>query len=292
MERLADAFTGRAGFYVKDLDSGAGYEYHADDRFPTASVFKVSVMVKLYQLAEAGRISLDDRHRVAPDISTHGTGHLSWLRDAPELTLRDHCRIMMGISDNMATDFLMSVVGIEKIDQTMDEMGFPNVRTPVSIGRFHYAMARMENFPCNPENDAALLTKLKGGARDFDSVSYSDSPPNNVTSPREMALLVKRIHLGEIVSREASGAMIEMMKGCQDRRMMARHINPEIDVAQKTGSSGRIKGNTGIAYLASGPLLISAYGLASADDVDGGETIARISRLAVRAASPESVAGD
>ena len=68
--------------------------------------------------------------------------------------------------------------------------------------------------------------------------------------------------------------------------MMARYIDPEIEVAQKTGSSGRIKGNTGTAYLPSGPLLISAYGLAAADDADGGEAIARISRLAVGAASP------
>jgi beta-lactamase class A len=291
IDEIADGFQGRFGFYLEDLASGATHARKEEERFPTASMCKIPLMVELFRQVEAGELSLGDRRRLVGEISRHGSGTLSLMRDQPELTLADYCRMMMAVSDNMATDFLMSVVGIEKIDQTMDEMGFPNVRTPVSIGRFHYAMARMENFPCNPENDAALLTKLKGGARDFDSVSYSDSPPNNVTSPREMALLVKRIHLGEIVSREASGAMIEMMKGCQDRRMMARHINPEIDVAQKTGSSGRIKGNTGIAYLASGPLLISAYGLASADDVDGGETIARISRLAVRAASPESDPG-
>ena len=168
----------------------------------------------------------------------------------------------------------------------------PLQRTAMTIGRFHYAMAGMEDLPCNPENDSVLLAKLKEGERDFDSISYSDSIQNNVTSPREMALLVKRIHLGEIVSADASAAMIALMKGCQDRRMMARYVDSEIEVAQKTGSSGRIKGNTGMVYLPSGPLLISAYGLAAADDVDGGEAIARISRLAVGAASPESVVED
>ena len=162
----------------------------------------------------------------------------------------------------------------------------------MTIGRYHYAMAGMEDLPCNPGNDAVLLARLEEGERDFDSISYSDSLQNNVTSPREMALLVKEIHLGETVSAGASATMIEMMKGCQDRRMMARYIDPEIEVAQKTGSSGRIKGNTGIAYLPSGPLLISVYGLAAADDVDGAEAIAKISRLAVGAVSPESVGGD
>ena len=82
--------------------------------------------------------------------------------DHPELTLADYCRMMMVVSDNMATDFLMSVVGLRNINRTMEELGFPNVRTPMTIGRFHYAMAGMEDLPCNPENDSVLLAKLDG----------------------------------------------------------------------------------------------------------------------------------
>ena len=292
IEKTADSFRGRFGFYLEDLVSGVTHARLEEERFPTASMCKIPVMVELFRQVEAGVLSLGDRRRLVGEIARHGSGTLQLMQDCPELTLADYCRMMMAVSDNMATDFLMSVVGLANIDKTMDELGFFSVRTSMTIGRFHYAMAGMEELPCNTENDAILLAKLKEGERDFDSISYSDSPRNNVTSPREMALLVKRIHLGEIVSADASAAMIEMMKGCQDRRMMARYVDPEIEVAQKTGSSGRIKGNTGMVYLPSGPLLISAYGLAAADDVDGGEAIALISRLAVGAVAPESVVGD
>ena len=292
IEEIAEGFQGRFGFYLEDLASGATHARLEGERFPTASMCKIPVMVELYRQVAGGGLSLGERRRLVGEISRHGSGTLSLMWDHPELTLADYCRMMMAVSDNMATDFLMSVVGLGNIDRTMDELGFPNVRTPMTIGRFHYAMAGMEDLPCNPENDSVLLAKLKEGERDFDSISYSGSIQNNVTSPREMALLVKRIHLGEIVSADASAAMIALMKGCQDRRMMAKYVDPEIEVAQKTGSSGRIKGNTGMVYLPSGPLLISAYGLAAADDVDGGEAIARISRLAVGAASPESVVED
>lgn len=287
MERLADAFTGRAGFYVKDLDSGAGYEYHADDRFPTASVFKVSVMVKLYQLAEAGRISLDDRHRVAPDISTHGTGHLSWLRDAPELTLRDHCRIMMGISDNMATDTIIRAVGLDAINAMLDKQGLVNTRVPMEIGRWHYAMVGMENEPISRENDERQKSKCRKGAYRDDGLAYSDSLANLVAGPRDMGVLLERLHRGELAGPENTVAMIDMMKLSSGMVKAVLRLDVIPHVASKKGSSRRIKADVAIAYLPTGPLIISAFTLEDGETKSGGPLIEQITRLAIQSLAPE-----
>ena len=60
LDSLAKSFVGRLGFYAKDLNSGATYAWHADDRYPPASVIKLPVMVELYRQAAAGKIDLDE----------------------------------------------------------------------------------------------------------------------------------------------------------------------------------------------------------------------------------------
>ena len=288
-DQIASDFRGRIGFYIEDLTTGITHEHNADQRFPTASVCKIPVMIELFRQVEVGILSLDERHRLQGNISTHGSGTLQLMKDAPELTLRDYCRLMMSISDNMATDFLLGVVGLESVNATLDAMGFPNTRTSVTLGRYHYRMFGMDDLPCNRENDVLQQKRAKTHGTDFNSVSFQDSLENNVATPRDMGSILKQLHAGQVVSPQASAAMIEMLKLCNDRRMIPRDLKPDIPTAHKIGSSGRIKGDVGLIFLPTGPLVVSAFALASSDGVRGDETIAEITRLAVEAFSPESI---
>ena len=289
-DKIATDFHGRIGFYIEDLTTGIAHEHNADQRFPTASVCKVPVMIELLRQVEIGTLSLDDRHRLQGNISTHGSGMLKLMEDAPELTLRDYCRLMISISDNMATDFLLEVVGLESVNATLDAIGFPNTRTSVTLGRYHYRMFGMDDVPCNRENDVVQQERAQVHGTDFNSLSFQDSLENNVATPRDMGSILKQLHAGQVVSPQASAAMIEMLKLCNDRRMIPRDLKPDIPTAHKIGSSGRIKGDVGLVFLPMGPLVISAFALASDDGIRGDAAIAEIARLAVEAFSPESIA--
>ena len=70
LRRIAASFDGRMGWHLEDLATGQVHQYRADERFPTASVIKIAVLVELFHQAEVGRLSLDDRHRLRGDIST------------------------------------------------------------------------------------------------------------------------------------------------------------------------------------------------------------------------------
>ena len=293
MDRVGEEFDGRFGIYVEDLNSGAAYGYHEDERFPTASVCKVSVMMELFRQAEAGRLSLDDRRRFDGDaICRGGSPVLDRTRDSPELTLRDYCRLMITISDNTATDFLMGVVGEGAVNAMLDEMGYTQTRTPVTMGRYHYRMAGLgDEVPTCPENDELRAARMAAHGADYDSVSYQGSPENNVAAPREMADMLKKIHLGQMLSPASSAQMLGLLKGGRDRRMIPRYIKPEITIAHKYGSSGIIKGNVGIVYLPSGPLIVAGFGLTvpGGDGEQGSRAIGRITRMAAAVFSPESL---
>ena len=290
MERIAAEYQGRMGFYVEDLNSGAVHQYNAEQRFPTASVIKIAVLVELFRQVEEGKLSLDERRRLEGDIAMHGSGTLSLMGDGPELSLKDYCRMMITISDNSATDFLMGVVGLASINATLDELGYANIRASMTMGQYHFAMAHMEHLPCTPENEKLFAERMASGAKDYNSVSFSDSLKNNVAAPGELADLLKRLQGGEIVSETASIGMIEILKLCKDRRMIKRDLDAAVEIAHKSGSSGRIKGNAGIVFLPTGPLVIAAFALASSDEVNGGDAIADVSRLAIAALSPDSIA--
>lgn len=290
MDELLVAFHGRIGIYIKDLATGTSYEYCADERFPTASVFKVPITIELFRQAEEGRISLDERHRLQGEISSHGTGVLKLMQDEPELTLRDYCRLMIAVSDNMATDLLLEIVGLPSANATMDTLGFPNTRLNVQIGRWHYLMAGMGDYPCSRENDALFLKKVKEGSSDYDSLPYSNSLDNNVTTPREMGEILERLQRGQIVSPGASAEMVEMLKQCAGRTKIPRYLDPSIEIAHKIGSSNGIQVDAGIVFLPTGPLVISAFSFRRGDSSARRESIAQITRTAVDAISPESIA--
>jgi beta-lactamase class A len=291
LNKVAADFNGRMGFYIEDLNTGLIHQHNQKQRFPTASVCKITVLIELFRQVEEGQLSLDQRHRLEGNVSTHGSGTLSLMKDGPEMTLLDYSRMMIAVSDNIATDTLINILGTDCINATLDKLGFPNTRTSVTIGRYHYRMAGLaDDVPCSTENDALYKQAIdEAGGPDFSSLSYQDSLENNVATPADMGAILKQLHQGSIVTPAASAAMIELLKTCQDRRMLAHPVARGISIAHKSGSSGRIKGDVGIIFLPTGPLIVSAFALAADSDVNGGEAIAQISRLAVEACSPASI---
>ena len=289
MDRIAVDFPGRVGFYVKDLASGASHDYDADRCLPVASICKVPILIELYRQVEEGRLSLDARRRLPEGISTHGTGVLKLLEDGPELALRDYCRLMIGVSDNMATDLLLDAVGLEAVNSTLDALGFVHTRVSMPMGRWHYLMVGMEEEPCNRENDDLMLERVRSGGIDYDRLPFQGAPENNVATAREMGEMLEQLCEGQIVSPQASADMVGMLKRCQDRGMIPRDVAPEVEIAHKHGSSSRIRGDVGIVFLPTGPLIISVLTLAGGNSGQGREVIARISGLAVEALSPDSI---
>ena len=289
MNAVAGKVPGRAGFFVKDLETGLQCEYNADEPLPTASTIKVAALIEVFRRAGEGLLSLDDRHRVPRNVSTQGTGVLSLTRDDPELTVRDFCRLMMAVSDNAATDTLVGLVTPGAINATMEALGFHHTRLPMPIGVWHYLMDGI-TAPPSRENDELKRTGELGGDGDRD-LPFASSLDNNVASARDLGRMMEMMHRGKILSPDASAQMLEMMKKSTDPDRIRQYLKPEIEVARKNGGSGRIKADAGVVYLPSGPLVIAA--LVTTDRREDGQigmdAIGEISRLAFETLSPESV---
>jgi beta-lactamase class A len=158
---------GVLGVYVRDLQSGATIELRADETFPTASSIKLAVLFELYRQAEEERIDLSESTR-PPAPRVRGGGVLQELGDRVTLTWRDLAVLMMGWSDNEATNLLVRRLGREAVNARLDGLGLSH-------------------------------TRLRRLMMDVDAALRGDE---NVSTPREIARLAEIVARGEGLAPE------------------------------------------------------------------------------------------
>ena len=119
---------GVLGLSLKDLKTGATVmELHPAEPFPTASSIKLAVLYELYRQAEEGRIDLAEVTH-PPAAARGGTGRAAARSGtACTLTWRDLAVLMMGWSDNEATNRLIDKVGLDAVNRRLDALRLPHV---------------------------------------------------------------------------------------------------------------------------------------------------------------------
>ena len=124
LDRIRAAYSGKCTYALTDLASGGHIGADEGDVMPTASLIKVPIMVALYQAIEDGAVGgLEDRIVLSDEHRCLGS------RRAPAVAVRRgderaRCgRLMIIISDNVATDMMIDHVGIERINETMRRFG-------------------------------------------------------------------------------------------------------------------------------------------------------------------------
>ena len=98
----------------------------------------------------------------------------------------------------------------------------------------------------------------------------------NVTTPEEMGRLLEQLHRGEVVSESASEQMLEIMKQTGSQAVIRKHLPPETVVAHKIGGTWRVRADVGIAYLKSGPVIMSLFAYCGPEETRKTEVLAQI----------------
>ena len=226
---LIQAHKGEVAVAVKHLTTGETFFYHADDPMPTASLIKLAVMIEVYQQAHEGKIKLTDPVSLKKEDKVPGSGVLSDnFSDGVSFPLIDAVRLMISISDNTATNLVLDKIGIGATAARMEAWGFPNTK-------IHSKSFR---------RDTSVFPER---SKEFGLGS---------TTAREMIGLLEKLHKGEAVSHEASKAMLEHLKKCDDKERFTRFLPPGTAVAHKPGAVNEARTDAGIIYTPSGPVAV------------------------------------
>ena len=230
LEELASTHKGKVAVAVKHLGTGETYCRNADDVMPTASLIKLPVMAEVYAQAELGKVNLDDVLTLTKEEMVQGSGILTeHFSPGAKFSLRDAVRLMIVYSDNTATNLVLERVGIKAVNERMAGLGLKETRINAKV--------------------------FKGSTTSVDPARTKQYGLGSTTA-REMLTVLERLHKGELVSSEASKAMLDHLKKCDDKDKFPRFMPKGVTVAHKTGSVSDARTDAGLLFFKEGPVAV------------------------------------
>ncbi len=256
VEAVAEASReGTVGVSVVGPDGGI-WQQHGDRVFHAASTFKIAVMIAVYRQVDAGSLNLDDRYILVATDRTGGSGVLNGMKDGATVTFHDLVYLMMAISDNLATDVLLTRVGIETVNATIADLGMKHSRVETTIRDMF----------------AAMRATPSGGA------------PIIPATPNDYVTAIVAILDGTAASQESCEAMLTVLETQQNHRRLARHLparSPAIRYGSKTGTLWGVCNDVGFFMGPNGRLAIAVYTENFPDTHVAEQVIGEIARAAM-----------
>jgi beta-lactamase class A len=233
-------FSGEFGMFAQHLTTGETVGINEDALMPTASVIKIGILCDLYRQAGEGLVDLGERQEVTPDDWGGGSGVLKELAPGITPTIADLARLMIIVSDNVATGMLVRLLGRERINQTLRAWG----------------LAQTE-----------LIWKMALG---------SDIRDYALSTPRELAGLLELIATDAVLTPEACAAIRDHLSRQQYLDQIPRYLpyNPYgayagepslVSVANKTGFYPGVRADAAIVSGEEFTFVIAAMTDKSAD---------------------------
>lgn len=231
------------GFAALAVEQGREIAVNGEALFPTASVFKVPVMVELYAQARAGRFAISDRLAFDERHRTIGSGVMQALGAGVAPTIRDLMTLMIIVSDNTATDILVDLAGPENITARMRTLGLANIHVACGC---HGLFRRGFGLPLEgPVSYAAMRAASKAAAMPFASPAFARDASNNTSTALDMARLMALIATGEAGDPADCRDMIAIMEYQHYQDRVPRFL-PSGSVANKTGSLRGLRNDAGL----------------------------------------------
>jgi beta-lactamase class A len=220
----------RIGLAAIHLDSGKSYAYRGDEVFESASVIKIAILTEAMARVRQGEIDLSERWALSPERKADGSGTLLILDAGLNPTWNDLLTLMIGPSDNTATNAWIERLGVDAINSRMTSLGFRVIRLYGTIP----ALSRRNEKP-----------SPWAGFRLGD------------VSPREVALWMALVARGELLDPDSSARIFEYLDKDPSRLRAARRFGSENLWAGKTGSMSGVRNDSGILRTRKGRFVLA-----------------------------------
>jgi beta-lactamase class A len=260
---IRDRVDGRMAVYVEHLVTGERVAIDADSEYETFSVIKVPIVATVLDQVQRGALRLDQRITLKADQRRIPSGVLYALDPGLQPTVRDLLTLMTVISDNEATDVLADMVGRDTVTAYMASIGLS--RTKVQFSDLEWDRRWLAALDPGYE-DASGDRTVTFPFEKFPAAKVSEAFRHVIedtglyfgrSTAREIGQLFARMAKGELVSKEASALMIELLKKQQVNDRLPRYLGDGIEIAHKTGDGQPwVANDAGIMWVKGQPIVI------------------------------------
>jgi beta-lactamase class A len=239
---------GIMGVAIEDLTSGDHLYLRENEIFAQASSIKITVLAQLYLQAQQGKLKLTDLYTVQTSDLVPDSDIMGGLTPGvTRITLRDLATMMVAVSDNSATNVLIDRVGMDKVNAMLDSLGLSHTR---------------------------LRRKMM-------DLKAAKEGRENISTPREMMLLLEAIYRGKVLNQENTDDFFKVLSTGKSS-WIPRDLPADVRVADKPGSLEAVRNDSGIVFVEGRPFVICVMTSFLRDERDGEDAIAKISLSAWR----------
>jgi beta-lactamase class A len=229
-----------------------------DQLVTPASVMKVQVALTVLSAIEDGLIDGRAPVRLDPVTRTPGPVGMSLFEDAATMSVRDLLVPMMTISDNVATDALIELVGIDAVNQTTARLGMSDTLVTRGLRDMLDSMAAEAGF-----QDYAALARhdpttdgppsANHVRRRLGSSTSLDPNRGERTTPADMVRLLQAVWTDTAGSADACLRARSLMRQQLTQNRIASGFGAGYTVAAKSGGlMGIVRNEVGVVTAPSG----------------------------------------
>jgi beta-lactamase class A len=243
-----DHLDGAMGVAIEDLKTGDQFFLSENEVFAQASSIKITVLANLYLQAQQGKLKLTDLYTVqASDLVADSDIMGGLTPGVTRITLRDLATMMVAVSDNSATNVLIDRVGMANVNAMLDSLGLTH-------------------------------TRLRRKMMDLDAAKQGRE---NISTPREMMILLESIFRGKVLNKESTEDFFKMLSTNKDS-WIPRDLPADVKIANKPGSLEGVRNDSGIVFVEGRPYVICVMTAFLTNERDGEQAISKISLAAWR----------
>ncbi|ARI78736.1 serine hydrolase [Halobacillus mangrovi] len=160
VEHIVASVKGRVSVVIENKK--AAIAINGSERTTAASTIKIPIIMEAFRQAENGDLDLKEKVQVTPDLKTGGDGVLKLLENELSLSILDLMKLMIVVSDNTASNLLITRLGFSNINHLCEQLGCTNTRLNLYFMDFRARGAGVDNMT-SARDMVAFLSEIEGG---------------------------------------------------------------------------------------------------------------------------------
>ncbi len=266
---------GQLGVAAVHLESGRSFFYKADEQYPMASTYKVPIAIQAFTLAEQGKLDLN--RMVAWDTTDLHIGSEAFLlfrKPGFAMSVRNLIETMLILSENNSTDLTLTLAGGgAAVTKRVRDAGITDMRIDRSTAEIIANPFGITDIWTNGKFDRGKWERqyeaLSQARRDSTAYYYARDPRDHA-SPRAMLTLLTKLWKGELLNKENTAALLDIMYRCETGAGRIKGMLPKgTKVAHKTGTYPGTVNDVGIIDLPDGTHVAVALYLKQSSKIEG-----------------------
>ena len=237
---------------------GGGVGVRQDELVTPASVMKIQVALAAEQAIATGTPDGRQQRVLSPEHRTPGPVGISLLHDEVRMSVRDLVLQMLTVSDNVATDELIAIVGLDRINEVTAELGMTRTKVGSDLMSMLDDMALeigFDGYAALIDHDPAVAgSPTSGELRERLAISAALDPNRgSCTTAGDTVCLLQAIWTDAAAAPKACASVRRAMGLQLTRHRIASGFGRDVAVAAKSGGlMGVVRNEAGVVTFPDG----------------------------------------